>query len=127
MTEPSDSRVVQPRVCLVTGASSGIGAATARALAEQGFSVAIGARRIDRLCEVACELEKLGGRALAQVLDVTDSDSIDAFFSAAEVAFGPVDVVVSNAGVCLPGLLHEVKPGTHLDVVQVMPEGPHEK
>lgn len=98
------------RVCLVAGASSGIGAAIAHALGAQGFAVALGARREDRLQEVADEVAKRGGRALVRSLDVTQSASIDAFFDAAEAAFGPVDVAVSNAGVCVPGLLHEVKP-----------------
>lgn len=74
---------------MVTGASAGIGAATARALAEAGFEVVLGARRLDRLREVA---EPIGGRALP--LDVTDPGSVEAF--AAEVP--DARVMVSNAG-----------------------------
>jgi NADP-dependent 3-hydroxy acid dehydrogenase YdfG len=74
---------------VVTGASSGIGAATAAALAEAGFDVVIGARRIDKLAEVA---EPIGARALP--LDVTDDDSVAAF--AAEVP--ECSVLVNNAG-----------------------------
>ncbi len=84
MTISSDARIA-----VVTGASSGIGEATARTLAAQGFHVVIGARRVDRLEEIA---EGIGGTALA--LDVTDEDSVVAF--AAVVP--PVVVLVNNAG-----------------------------
>jgi NADP-dependent 3-hydroxy acid dehydrogenase YdfG len=97
-----------PRVAVVTGASSGIGAAIARALGALGWSVALGARRTEQLHEVARGVESAGGRALAHGLDVTNEAGIDAFFTAAEAAFGSVDVVVNNAGIGLPGLLHEV-------------------
>jgi NADP-dependent 3-hydroxy acid dehydrogenase YdfG len=77
------------RTAVVTGASSGIGAATAARLAAEGFTVVLGARRADRLAEVAA---RTGGRALP--LDVTDQASVDAF--AAEL--DRVDVLVNNAG-----------------------------
>jgi NADP-dependent 3-hydroxy acid dehydrogenase YdfG len=77
------------RTAVVTGASSGIGAATAQRLAAEGFAVVLGARRTDRLAELA---ERTGGRALP--LDVTDQASVDAF--AAEL--DRVDVLVNNAG-----------------------------
>ncbi|KAB2585915.1 SDR family oxidoreductase, partial [Rhodococcus erythropolis] len=84
MTISSDARIA-----VVTGASSGIGEATARTLAAQGFHVVIGARRVDRLEKIA---EEIGGTALE--LDVTDEDSVDAF-----AAVVPrVDVLVNNAG-----------------------------
>ena len=76
-------------VAVVTGASSGIGAATARALAAQGFEVVVGARRMDRLQALAGEI---GGRALP--LDVTDADSVSAFCDAVP----EVRVLVNNAG-----------------------------
>ena len=76
-------------VAVVTGASSGIGAATARHLSDAGYDVVLGARRVDRLVEVA---EPLRGRALA--LDVTDDDSVDAFCDAIDRC----NVVVNNAG-----------------------------
>ncbi len=97
----------EPRIALVTGASSGIGAATARSLASQGWPVAIGARRQDRLAEVAREIEAAGGRAFAHVLDVRRSESVDAFFAATEKELGVPDVVVSNAGLGIPARLHE--------------------
>ncbi|WP_027501163.1 SDR family NAD(P)-dependent oxidoreductase [Rhodococcus sp. UNC363MFTsu5.1] len=76
-------------VAVVTGASSGIGEATARTLAAQGFHVVVGARRIDRLEKLA---EDIGGTALE--LDVTDEDSVDAFAA----VLPRVDVLVNNAG-----------------------------
>ncbi len=99
----------EARTALVTGASSGIGAATARALGELGWAVAIGARRIERLEEVASDVEKAGGRPFAHALDVTQPESIETFFAAAEGTLGPVDVVVSNAGAAIAGLLHELR------------------
>jgi NAD(P)-dependent dehydrogenase (short-subunit alcohol dehydrogenase family) len=99
------------RVALVTGASSGIGAATALALADCGHKVAIGARSSGPLEEVARQLEARGVEAFAQVLDVADGPSIQPFYQAAEKALGPVDLIVSNAGTCRPGLLHETKDG----------------
>lgn len=99
----------ETRTALVTGASSGIGAATACALGQLGWAVAIGARRIDRLEEVASEVEKAGGRPFAHELDVAQADSIEDFFAATERELGPIDVVVSNAGAAVAGLLHELR------------------
>jgi NADP-dependent 3-hydroxy acid dehydrogenase YdfG len=100
----------QARTALVTGASSGVGEAVACALGALGWPVAIGARRADRLRGVADAIVAAGGRAIAAPLDVTVPASVDAFFATAEAALGPIDVVVSNAGIGVPGLLHEVSP-----------------
>jgi NADP-dependent 3-hydroxy acid dehydrogenase YdfG len=86
------------RVAVVTGASSGIGAATAVELARRGFAVAIGARRPDRIEEVAKRVEEAGVPACAHPLDVTDPASADAFCAAVEGTLGPVDVLINNAG-----------------------------
>jgi NAD(P)-dependent dehydrogenase (short-subunit alcohol dehydrogenase family) len=98
----------EPRTALVTGASSGLGASIARAFGGLGWSVALGARRTDRLDEVAREVEAGGGTPFAHPLDVTSPDSIEAFFGAAERALGSIDVVVSNAGIGVPGLLQDL-------------------
>jgi NADP-dependent 3-hydroxy acid dehydrogenase YdfG len=97
-----------PRTAVVTGASAGIGAAIAHALGALGWSVALGARRVALLEEVGRGVEAAGGRAFAHALDVTDAASIDAFFAGAESVLGPIDVLVSNAGIGVPGRLHEV-------------------
>ncbi|WP_016700383.1 SDR family oxidoreductase, partial [Actinoalloteichus spitiensis] len=89
----------QRKVVLVTGASSGIGEATARRLAADGHRVLLGARRTDRLDRIVREIEEAGGVARARRLDVTDLDDVRAFVDAALAAFGRVDVLVNNAGV----------------------------
>lgn len=96
------------RTAVVTGASAGIGAAIAEALGGLGWKVAIGARRTEALGDVAKAVEAAGGEPFAHALDVTDADSIEGFFAATEKALGPVDVVVNNAGIGLPGRLHEM-------------------
>jgi NAD(P)-dependent dehydrogenase (short-subunit alcohol dehydrogenase family) len=99
-----------PKTAIVTGASSGIGAATAVELGRLGWHVAIGARREERLREVAGRVEAAGGRAFAHGLDVSDEGSIDAFYAAAERALGRVDVLVNNAGMSILNLLQNAKP-----------------
>ncbi len=89
---------LQGKVALVTGASSGIGAATALALAGEGAKVAIGARRTDRLAEVEQQIRDSGGEVFSAELDVTDPAQIARFVAAAEQALGPVDILVNNAG-----------------------------
>ncbi len=98
------------RSALVTGASSGIGAATARAFGGLGWRVALGARRREPLEAVAKQVREAGGLAFAHPLDVASPDSVDRFFGAAEKEHGTADVVVSNAGQCIPGRLHELRP-----------------
>ncbi len=82
-----------PRTAVVTGASSGIGAATARALAGDGFHVVCAARRQERIEELATEI-----RGTAVVCDVTDADSVQGLARSVEDAVGSVDVLVNNAG-----------------------------
>lgn len=84
-----NSKVEQKKVAVVTGASSGIGAATARALSADGWHVIVGARRLERLEELAAEI---GGEARS--LDVTDVDSVEGFCAAIERC----DLLVNNAG-----------------------------
>ncbi|MEE7490584.1 NADP-dependent 3-hydroxy acid dehydrogenase YdfG [Methylobacterium sp. UNC378MF] len=87
---------VTHKTILVTGASSGIGEATARELAKAGASLFIGARRADRLEKLAAEL---GEHVAYRVLDVTDGADFEAFTEAAEARFGRIDALVNNAGV----------------------------
>lgn len=86
------------RPAIVTGASSGIGAATALALAAAGHPVALGARRTDRLGDLAAKIVADGGEAIAVALDLTDDASIREFVRRAEDGLGPIEVLVSNAG-----------------------------
>ncbi|AFC44017.1 SDR family NAD(P)-dependent oxidoreductase [Mycobacterium intracellulare] len=83
---------------LVTGASSGIGAATAKALAAEGAAVALLARRADRLAELKGEIESAGGTALVVTADVTDADQVAAAVGRTIAEFGRLDTLVNNAG-----------------------------
>ena len=83
----------------ITGASSGIGAATARLLAEQGAMVAIGARRLERLDEIANGIRENGGQVRAARVDVTDRADVEQFVTNTVTEFRRLDVLVSNAGI----------------------------
>lgn len=89
-------------VTLVTGASSGIGAATARALAAAGASVALAARRADRLEALAAEIEDAGSTALSIPTDITNETDVDEMVGRTTEAFGGLDALVNSAGVMLP-------------------------
>jgi len=86
------------KVAFITGASSGIGAATALEFAKRGYNVVLVARRTDRLAEVKKKIEANGGRALAVTGDVTKPESLDAAVKSALAEFGRLDVVLCNAG-----------------------------
>jgi NADP-dependent 3-hydroxy acid dehydrogenase YdfG len=90
-------------IALVTGASSGIGEATARRLAEDGASVVLVARRHDRLEALAGEIEQTGGRALAVQADITDRTQAEAAVQQSIERFGRLDILVNNAGLMLLG------------------------
>lgn len=90
------------RVAVVTGAASGMGAATARLLAANGAGVALLSRRGDRLGELAAKITADGGRALAVAVDVTDAESVRAGAALVRERLGRPDLVVNNAGVMLP-------------------------
>ncbi|MFY9615712.1 MAG: SDR family NAD(P)-dependent oxidoreductase [Candidatus Dormiibacterota bacterium] len=90
-------------VALVTGASSGIGEATARSLAEHGAAVAIAARRRNRLDALAVEIEKAGGKVLILEADVGDRDQAQGVVERAAAELGRLDTLVNNAGVMLLG------------------------
>jgi NADP-dependent 3-hydroxy acid dehydrogenase YdfG len=91
------------RAIAITGASSGIGAACARMLAGAGASVALGARRADRLDELAGEIEAAGGTAVAIEADVSQEEQANAFVRQAHERLGRLDGLVNNAGVMLLG------------------------
>lgn len=89
----------QSKVILLTGASSGIGEATARLLAAQGHRLVLGARRTERLRSLSDELQSLGFQAAYRVLDVTRLDELQRFAAYAEETYGPVDAIINNAGI----------------------------
>jgi NAD(P)-dependent dehydrogenase (short-subunit alcohol dehydrogenase family) len=98
------------KVALVTGASSGLGAQFARVLVRSGASVALAARRLDRLEALRSELQGRGGRAVAVSLDVTDLASIEQAVGRAEKELGPVDVLINNSGVSTTQKLTDTRP-----------------
>ena len=93
------STTIQGRVVLITGASSGIGEATARLLASQGAKVVLGARRTDRLREIVDDIRARGGVADYRALDVSSRASVQEFVSFSKTEFGRIDVLFNNAGV----------------------------
>lgn len=87
------------KVVLITGASSGIGAGIARELAKAGATVVLGARRTERLEELADEIRRTGGKVMTRKLDVTDRTDVASFADTARHEFGRIDVIVNNAGI----------------------------
>jgi len=90
--------MIEGKVALVTGASSGIGHATALALSRAGARIAAGARRTDRLESLKQEIEKAGGEVMIQKLDVTKKAECDSFVASAINKWGSADILVNNAG-----------------------------
>lgn len=97
------SGILQGKVALVTGASSGIGEATARALAAEGAKVAVAARRTDRLEALRAELEADGATVLVLPLDVADEQAVHAAVATTVETLGSLDVLVNSAGLMLLG------------------------
>src|SRR5665213_1595847 len=108
MAKAADMFSLKGRVALVTGASSGLGVQFAKALADNGASVALVARRIDRLKALKEEIETNGGKAVAIAADVTDRAAMIKAFDAAEKAFGTVTILVNNAGIAHGGAVGDV-------------------
>jgi len=92
------SQNLRGKIVAITGASSGIGEATARLLAARGAKVVVGARRTDRLETLVAELRDQGAEADYRELDVTSRESVAAFVDFAVKRFGKLDVIVNNAG-----------------------------
>ena len=100
---------IEGKVVVITGASSGLGEATARLLSAQGASVALGARRVDRIQALARELTGRGGKALAIPTDVTHHDQVKKLVDEAVHAYGRVDVMINNAGLMPHSPLERLK------------------
>jgi NADP-dependent 3-hydroxy acid dehydrogenase YdfG len=110
-------------VALVTGASSGIGAATAKALAAQGAAVALVARRADRMQELKSEIESAGGTALVVPADVADAEQVSAALQRTVAELGRLDTVVNNAGLMRTGPAAEAPLQDWDDMVTVNVQG----
>ncbi len=100
---------IQGKVVVITGASSGMGEATARHLAQEGARVILGARRTDRLDTLVSEISAAGGEALAVATDVTRQEDVQALVDAAVERFGRIDVLINNAGVMPLSALESLK------------------
>jgi NADP-dependent 3-hydroxy acid dehydrogenase YdfG len=97
------------KVVVITGASSGLGEATARLLSAQGASVVLGARRQDRIRSLASELNDRSGKAIAVTMDVTDRAQVKTLVDTAAQAYGRVDVMINNAGLMPQAPLERLK------------------
>lgn len=109
----------QPSVVVVTGASAGVGRATVRKFAAQGASLGLLARGIDGLEATRCDVEKLGGRALAVPTDVAEPDQVEAAAERIEHELGPIDVWINNAMVSVLSPVKEMTPGDYRRVTAV--------
>ncbi|OBH20500.1 SDR family oxidoreductase [Mycobacterium sp. E3247] len=99
---------IDGQVVAITGASSGIGEATALLLAERGARVALGARRVERLDDTARRIRDRGGQAIACETDVTRREDLERLVAAAKGEFGRLDVLVSNAGISKIGPMYDL-------------------
>ncbi|OIK10717.1 oxidoreductase [Bacillus sp. MUM 116] len=100
---------IQDRVVIITGASSGIGEATAKDLATKGAKVVLAARREERLQKLQEEIQKNGGQAIYKVTDVTSHEQMEELAEYALKEFGKIDVLVNNAGVMPQSFLYKKK------------------
>jgi NADP-dependent 3-hydroxy acid dehydrogenase YdfG len=100
---------VEGKVVVITGASSGLGAATARLLSEQGALLALGARRKDRIDALADELSSELGKTIAVQMDVTQREQVKNLIDTAVKAYGRIDVMINNAGLMPQSLLESLK------------------
>jgi NADP-dependent 3-hydroxy acid dehydrogenase YdfG len=124
---PSAPFVPHPprRGSVVSGASSGMGAAAAVALAAAGHPVVLGARRVERCEDVAASIRAAGGEAHVHRLDLAEAASVEDFVRAAEEAVGPVDILVSSAGHAAPGTALGTSPKDFAHTIEVNLLGAH--
>lgn len=103
------SNNIEGKVVVITGASSGLGEATARLLSAQGATVVLGARRVERIQSLADELTKNGGKALAIATDVTQHEQVKHLVDSAVETYGRIDVILNNAGLMPHSPLERLK------------------
>jgi len=113
------ARGLAGRTVIITGASAGIGAATARVLAMSGLRVAVCARRRERLDSLAASLRAAGGEALVYGLDVTDAAAVRAMVDDVGARWGGVDVLVNNAGRGLSTIVEDTKPEEFRELLEL--------
>lgn len=103
------NNAINGKIIVITGASSGLGEATARRLSEQGATVVLAARRSDRITALAEELKGLGRQALAVTTDVTKVEQVQALVDATAQTYGRIDVMINNAGLMPHSPLERLK------------------
>jgi NADP-dependent 3-hydroxy acid dehydrogenase YdfG len=108
VTQDTEPGITPGTVIAITGASSGIGEATARLLARRGAALVLGARRTDRLDRIADDLRRGGAAVIAHTTDVTRREDLEALIARAVDEFGRLDVLVSNAGIAKIGPVTDV-------------------
>ncbi|MDT0202675.1 SDR family oxidoreductase [Nocardioides sp. AE5] len=121
MNQPHPPR----RPVVITGASSGIGAETARVLAAAGHPVALGARRLETCEQIAAAIRAEGGEAVAHPLDMTSDESVATFAERVTTDLGDIEVVVSNAGLVAPGALVDITSQRFADELDLNLVGAH--
>ena len=115
--------MIKDKVAIITGASAGIGEATAKLLASKGAKVVLGARRTDKLEKIASEITSAGGHAVFQELDVTKQSDNDAIVELAKSRFGRLDVTFLNAGLMPNSMLSALKTDDWHQMVDVNIKG----
>uniref|UniRef100_I2Q4D9 Short-chain alcohol dehydrogenase n=1 Tax=Desulfovibrio sp. U5L TaxID=596152 RepID=I2Q4D9_9BACT len=114
---------IQGKIIVITGASSGLGASTARLLSSQGATVVLGARRMDRLQALTSELTNAGGKALAKATDVTDCEQVKNLVDVAVQSYGRIDVMLNNAGLMPHSPLERLKISEWNEMIDVNIKG----
>jgi NADP-dependent 3-hydroxy acid dehydrogenase YdfG len=120
----SDTQTVAGKVIVITGASSGIGEATARHLASLGANVVLGARRTEKLETICAAIKDAGGSATYQATDVVDLDSVKALAAHAVERHGHIDVLINNAGINTLGAIEKLQVEAWNRMIDVNIKGP---